>query len=117
MSINHFELRKAEFPPLYWHSPNWRAERMTMAQQENLAYGRLAAIAMACLVLSGCGNDDGSYKPPPLPTADALVDHFNALTTKAPVDVVALHALYVPESDLHRDLIELDRKMTVMFDL
>jgi hypothetical protein len=76
----------------------------------------LYAIAVACAV-AGCNRDDGTYKPPPLPTADALVDHFNSLTTKDPVNVVALHALYFAESDLQRDLVELDRKMTVMYDL
>ena len=85
--------------------------------QRRFPVGNWMALALACACLTGCSRDDSTYKPPPLPTADALVDHFNAITTKDPVNVVALHALYVPESDLQRDLIELDRKMTVMYDL
>ncbi len=82
--------------------------------------------ALGLCVLSGCGRnapDESSAAPeqpqvdPRFASAEALVQHYNSLSTVAPVKFAMLFELFYPETDGQRRYIEATRKMGPIAEL
>ena len=77
----------------------------------------LALMAILVGIAAGCGgkSDDSGANPaasavdPHFATAEALVEYFNSLTTREPVDDATVLSLFYAENDLQQRLIELNR--------
>jgi hypothetical protein len=91
-----------------------------------------ATCLLAALVLYGCGNDaaeapvtESASVDPRFASAEALLDYYNSISTREPVDARAALELFYPENDLQRrylgiaqnlrSVAELDRLMFERF--
>lgn len=87
----------------------------------------LVVVICALTALIGCSSADAESTQAEeteeadlsirFPTADSLVAHLNQLVTETPIDLLGVLDLYYPETELQRELLDLERLMYPLLEL
>ncbi len=99
-----------------------------LMQRGAMVRGAMLVVVMCALIaLIGCSSADAESTQDEeieeadqsirFPTADSLVAHLNQLVTEAPVDYLGVLDLYFPETELQRELLDLERLMYPIIEL